>query len=106
MTLLYADVLYKGGLMEQKNIKVILELKDNLSENEKELALSYIEKWKTKFKIEKVDEKTYCKKGDNKKYSDDAGDVGFFYAMLGQKKELFKQLEAIKTETGEVDVTV
>ncbi len=92
--------------MEQKNLKVILELKDNLNEKQKQEAIEYIEKWKNKFDIEKVDSITYCKKGNNLKYEDDFGSVTFFYGLLIRKKEYLKKLELIKIQSGKRYVTV
>ncbi len=76
--------------MERKNLKVILELKDSLSDNERKDALEYIGKWKAKFDIENLDENTLCKKGDNQKYSDDFGAVSIFYALLEEKNIFLK----------------
>ncbi len=92
--------------MEQKNFKVIFELRDDLEEKEKKEAIEYIEKWKNKFNIEQLDENTYCRKGDNKNYSDDFGDISGFYVVLSQKKEIFKKLETIKVSTGKKYVAV
>ena len=44
--------------MEQKNLKVIMQLKNSLSEVERKEALEYILKWQEKFEIEKIDEDT------------------------------------------------
>ncbi len=92
--------------MEQKNLKVIFELKDDLNEQDKKEAIEYIEKWKEKFNIEQLDENTYCRKGDNKNYSDDFGDVTFFFFQLEDIKDNFKKLELIKIKSGKRYVTV
>lgn len=93
-------------MKEQKNLKVILELDDNLEEQKKEEAIAYIEKWKNKFSIEQLDDETFCRKGNNEHYGDDFGDVTFFYGILGKRKKYFKKLELIKTQSGEKYVAV
>ncbi len=92
--------------MDQKNLKVILELRDDLEEKEREEAIAYIETWKNKFRIEKIDDVTYCRKGNNKNYGDDFGDVTFFYGLLRKRKQYFNKLELIKIQSGEIDVTI
>ncbi|PID82265.1 MAG: hypothetical protein CSB16_02085 [Clostridiales bacterium] len=92
--------------MGQKNLKVVLELRDDLEEKEREEVIAYIEKWKNKFRIEKIDDVTYCRKGDNKNYGDDFGDVTFFFHQMGDVKQYFKKLELIKIQSGKKYVTV
>ncbi len=92
--------------MEQKNLKVIMKLRDDLDENERIEAVNYVNKWKEKFDIENLDDETYCKAGNNLKYNDDFGSVSFFYAILGEKKKYFSKLELIKVDLGKRYVTV
>ncbi len=92
--------------MEQKNLKVILELRNDLSKTEKEEVIAYIEEWKEKFNIEQLDEKTYCKKGNNKSYSDDFGSVTFFYSMMKRIKSSFTELMYLDLKYGEKDVAI
>lgn len=93
-------------MKEQKNLKVILELKDNLEEQKKEEAIAYIEKWKNKFSIEQLDDETFCRKGNNEHYGDDFGDVTFFFYQMEDVKEYFKKLELIKIQSEERYVAV
>ncbi len=78
-------------LKEQKNLKVIMKLRDDLDENERIEAVNYVNKWKEKFDIECLDNETYCKIGNNLTYNDDFGSVTFFYSMMRRVKKYYSK---------------
>ncbi len=87
------------------NYKVIAELKDDLTPDEKAKALSEIEKWQKKFKIVKIDGNTYCKGGIITNESD-FGSVSFFFFSLEEIKTFFSKLEFYDMGEGEKRVAV
>ncbi len=93
-------------LKEQKNLKVIMKLRDDLDENEIIEATNYINKWSTKFNIENLDDETYCKAGNNPKYNDDFGSVVFFYGKMKRMKKFFSKLGCYDLVYGEKDIAI
>ena len=78
--------------MENYNFKVVAELRDDLTENEKGVALDKIGILQQKLKIVKVNETTYCKVQPIKDY-DDFGAVAFFFSALKDMKVCFSKLK-------------
>lgn len=78
--------------MAYYNFKVVAELRNDLTVNEKGVAMDKIDELQHKLKIVKVDETTYCKGQPIKDY-DDFGAVAFFFSALKDMKEYFVKLE-------------
>lgn len=91
--------------MENYNYKVVAELREDLSEEERERALKLIEKWQKKFEVAKIDDTTYCKAGTVTGL-DDFGPVTFFYSMMKRFKQYFSKLEYYDFDTEEKFVAV
>lgn len=92
--------------MENKyNYKVVAELREDLSPQEREKALELIEKWQNKFEVVKIDDMTYCKAGCVTGL-DDFGPVTFFYSMMKRFKQYFSKLEYYDFDTEEKFVAV
>lgn len=78
--------------MADYNFKVVAELREDLTVNEKGVAMDKIDELQRKLKIVKVDDTTYCKVQPIEDY-DDFGAVAFFFSALKDMKELFVKLE-------------
>lgn len=91
--------------MDEYNFKVIAKLRDDLTEEQRRFALSYIEKFQKKLKIQKLDEQTYCKELPIKGLSDFGG-VTLFYSTLEDIKEYFSRLEYYDIPEGDSHVAV
>lgn len=91
--------------MNEYNFKVVAQLKNDLTEAQRNDAVSKIEELQRKFKIVKIDENTYCKAGEVNG-SDDFGAVTFFFCKLKRIKEYFGKLEYYDLPEGDISVAV
>lgn len=91
--------------MENYNYKVVAELREDLSEEERERALTEIEERQRKFKIVKIDGNTFCKAGAITGESD-FGSVSFFFFSLEEIKAFFSKLEFYDIGEGEKRIAV
>lgn len=92
--------------MENKyNYKVVAELREDLSPQEREKAQSEIKKRQMKFKIAKLDGSTYCKDGVITD-ENDFGSVSFFFFSLEEIKMFFSKLEFYDIGEGEKRIAV
>lgn len=78
--------------MENYNYKVIAELREDLTDEERTEAQAYIAKWQGKFELELVDGNTYRKAGVIKGHSD-FGSVTFFFFKMEEIGRRFSKLE-------------
>ncbi len=79
--------------MDNKDYVVIYKLRNDLTEEEENEIINYINIWKEKFSIIQLDKNTYGKNGYNLQSGDEFGSVAFFYFELEEKKEYFEKLE-------------
>lgn len=70
--------------IKKYNYYVIIELKNTLTDSQRENVLAIICEGQEKFNLKKLDEITYCKDG-NFKGHDDFGGVIFFYFQMEEK---------------------
>ncbi len=78
--------------MEKYNFKVIAELRDDLSEEERAFAEDKIKSYQNQFKIVNTDGSTYLKRQPITGNNDDYGAVIFFYFALEDMKNYFERL--------------
>lgn len=74
------------------NYKVVAKLKDDLSEEKKNAAMSRIDDLQRRLKIIKIDEVTYRKQGPIQQYDDFGAVTIFFIALEEDLKECFESL--------------
>lgn len=91
--------------MEKYNYKVIAELRNDLSENEKKFINEKIEELTKKMGIIDIGDNTFCKKPPIMEYND-FGPVCFFSIELEKYKEYFSKLEYYNMWKGEKDIAV
>ena len=91
--------------MNNYNFKVVAELRNDLTEVQRESIIKEINELQDKFKIIKSDDCTYCKSGKIKEH-DDFGAVSFFFFALEDIKEYFKRLEYYDLWEGDKRIAV
>lgn len=91
--------------MNEYNFKVVAELRNDLTDEQRKNAVSKIEELQRKFKIVKIDDATYCKAGAINGH-DDFGAVTFFFCKLKRIKEYFGKLEYYDLPEGDISVAV
>ena len=91
--------------MDKYNFKVILELRDDLNDEDKQAGRELLAKWQKAYNIIEVEKNTYCKEGNNERCSDFGG-VTFFYLALKKYKKYFKKLEYYDMWGGSTDIAV
>lgn len=74
------------------NYKVVAELRNDLTDIQRDIVLKKIKELQTKFEIAQIDDKTYCKAGVIEGHND-FGAVSFFFFSLKDIKEFFYKLE-------------
>lgn len=82
----------RGALVEDYNYKVVVKLKSDLSETDREIVIGKIEDLQRRLKLIKSDDVTYHKAAPIHEY-DDFGAVTLFYCALEDMKEYFERLE-------------
>lgn len=78
--------------MNNYNFKVIARIREDLNPQEKQYINDYLNEWKEKFEVKKIDDETYCKDGIIEGYND-FGPVAFFYCIMEDEKKYFSKLE-------------
>ncbi len=91
--------------MIDPKFKVIAELRNDLTEEQRENAIEKIKRVETAFKIANINKNTYCKDTPEETYSD-CGAVLFFYFTLRDMKEYFSKLEYYDLWDGESSIAV
>lgn len=76
--------------MEKYRFKVIVELKNNLTDVEKSYAKNYINLWGNKMRLEKIAENTYCKPIDN---NQDLSSITVFGCKMAEKRDFFDKIQ-------------
>lgn len=87
------------------NYKVIAELRDDLSEEEKQFIDEKMSALMDKMGIIEIEDHTFCKKPPIEEF-DDFGPVGFFYVEIRYLKKYFSKLEYYNLWRGETDIAV
>lgn len=93
-------------IIMKDNFKVILEIKDNLSDFQRREILKFIKTWSDKFFLFFPDGVVYVRKDADKVNLGDEFGSAFFYAVMLDKKEFFKKLEYYDFVAKEFDYAV
>ncbi len=88
-----------------KNEKVILELKDNLSDFSRKIILDKIQECKKNFNVIQVNENTYCLDSDKVNLNQNSN-LKFFYVVLEDYKADFKKLEYYNEQENVLDIAI
>lgn len=87
------------------NYKVVAEIKNGLSEEEKAFIIDKINELMEKTGVENIGNNTYCKRLPVSEYND-FGPVCFFSIELEKYKAYFSKLEYYDLVEGERDIAV
>ncbi len=92
--------------MKDPKFKVIAELRDDLSSQEKVFAQNTINTWQKKFNIVNIYNNTYCFNTNNESNNDVCA-VAFFFSVLEELyAQYFSKLEFYDSFRGEISIGV